>query len=342
MSHRSGAIAGGGNLYISPLYNRDPGVRMEGNIEPQRERDPHKIVMALLLAAILVSAGMVAYLLYTRGSATASEDNPIVSGDTVTMQYTGMLEDGRVFDTSLLDVAWNDVLYPKSLSFSKRANDSYGPFVMTAGLYGAGGTIKGFALGVLGMYEGQTKTITIPPEEGYALNPDQLVTVSVVQEVVATETMTDTQFRSAYGIEPIPLRVLTHYFWGWNVVVVSYADGVVTLKHTPTVGQMVSPYGYPDDPVSPEGWYVEVETYDPNANGGQGLTTVRNLVSQSDIGQVKGVTTEGNEFFLWSYDDTNQTFEVHMSDSTTGYNGEIAGRTLVFEVTILLVQPVED
>jgi len=312
---------------------------MEGNIEPPKERDPQKIIVAVLVAAILVSAGVVAYLLYTRGSATAAEENPIVSGDTVTMHYTGMLADGRVFDTSLVSVAWDDILYPKSLSFSKRDNDSYGPFTMTAGLYGAGGTIKGFALGVLGMYEGQTKTITIAPEDGYAIDPAKSVTVSVVQKIVATETMTDSQFRSDYGIEPIPLRVITHYFWGWSVVIVSYEDGIVTLKHTPTVGQMVSPYGNPDDSDSPEGWHVRVDAYDPNANDGEGLTTVTNMVSASDVGEIKGVTTQGNDFFLWSFDSANQTFEVHMSDSTTGYNGEISGRTLVFEVTVLLVQP---
>lgn len=314
---------------------------MEGNVEPPKERDPQKIIMALLLAAILVSAGVVAYVLYTRGSATATDKIPIVSGDTVTMNYIGMLSDGRVFDTSILSVAWDDVNYPKSLSFSMRDNDSYGVFTMTAGLYGAGGTIKGFALGVLGMYEGQTKTIVIPPEDAYPINPDQIVTVDVVQEVVATETMTDSQFRTEYGIEPIPLRVLTHYFWGWNMVIVSNEDGLVTMKHTPTVGQIVNPYGNPDDLENPEGWKVRVDSYDPNANGGQGLTIVTNLVSPSDVGKIKGITTEGNEFFLWSFDDANQTFEVHLSDSTTGYNGEIYGRSLVFEVTILLVQPAD-
>lgn len=314
---------------------------MEGSTEPPKARDPHKIVMALLVAAILVSAGVIAYVLYTRGSASASEGSPIVSGDTVTMQYTGMLEDGRVFDTSLLSVAWDDIHYPKSLSFSRRSNDSYGPFVMTAGLYGAGGTIKGFALGVLGMYEGQTKTITIPPEDGYPINPAQIIKVSVVQQISATETMTDSQFRSEYSIEPIPLRVINHYFWGWSVVVVSYEDGIVTLKHSPTVGQLVTPYGYPDDPDSPAGWYVHVDAYDPTANGGEGLTTVTNMVSAADVGEVKGTTTDGNQFFLWSFDEANQTFEVHKSNSATGYNGEISGRTLVFEVTILLVQPAD-
>ena len=314
---------------------------MEGNIEPPKERDPQKMVMALLVAAILVSIGVVGYVLYTRGSASAAEESAIVSGDTVTMHYTGMLTDGRVFDTSILSVAWDDVLYPKSMSFSKRDNDSYGPFTMTAGLYGPGGTIKGFALGVLGMFEGQTKTITIAPEDGYALNPAKLATVDIVQEIPATETMADSTFRAEYGIEPIPLRMLNHYFWGWSVVVVSDVDGVVTLKHTPTVGQLVTPYGYPGDSTSPEGWYVEVEAYDPAANDGQGLTTVRNMVSAADVGSVMGTTTNGENFFLWSFDDANQSFEVHISDSATGYNAEIAGQTLVFEITILLVQPEE-
>ena len=311
---------------------------MEGSKEVPRKRDPHKMIFALLLAAIMVSVGVIGYVLYTRGSATATTEQAIVPGDTVTMHYIGMLTDGRVFDTSRLSVAWDDVHYPKSLTFTRRSNDSYGPFTMTAGNYGPGGTIKGFALGVLGMYVGQTKTITIPPDEGYAIDTSRIVTVKVVEQIPATETMSESQFRANFGIEPIPLRVVSHYFWGWNTVVVSVVDGVVTVKHTPTVGQMVIPYGNPADTNSPSGWYVEVVAYDPDANDGQGVTTVRNLVSASDVDMVKGVDSDGETFILWSFDDANQTFEIHKSNSSTGYNAEIAGRTLVFEVELPLVK----
>jgi peptidylprolyl isomerase/FKBP-type peptidyl-prolyl cis-trans isomerase FkpA len=66
------------------------------------------------------------------------------NGDTVTVNYTGTLDDGTKFDSSL---------NPGRTSFS---------FVL-----GAGQVIKGWDLGVLGMKVGGKRTLVIPPELGY-------------------------------------------------------------------------------------------------------------------------------------------------------------------------------
>lgn len=78
----------------------------------------------------------------------ATVENAIISdgvkkGDIVVLQYTGFLEDGTKFDSSI---------------------DRNQPFQFTIGI---GQVIKGFDNGVLGMKVGEKKRIIIKPEDGY-------------------------------------------------------------------------------------------------------------------------------------------------------------------------------
>lgn len=71
---------------------------------------------------------------------TGSEANP---GDTVTVHYTGTLDDGTVFDTS----------YKRNQPFTFKL--------------GAGSVIAGWDEGVAGMAVGGKRTLIIPPDLGY-------------------------------------------------------------------------------------------------------------------------------------------------------------------------------
>jgi FKBP-type peptidyl-prolyl cis-trans isomerase 2 len=72
-------------------------------------------------------------------------------GDTVRIHYTGKLEDGTVFDTSI----------------------ERDPIEFTIG---AGRVIPGVEEAVTGMEPGESKSATITPEQGYGPRRDEMIT----------------------------------------------------------------------------------------------------------------------------------------------------------------------
>lgn len=72
--------------------------------------------------------------------------------DTVALHYTGSFTDGAVFDSSM----------------------DQEPFEFTIG---QGMVISGLENGIVGMNEGESKTLNIPAEEAYGLHREDLLTV---------------------------------------------------------------------------------------------------------------------------------------------------------------------
>ena len=71
-------------------------------------------------------------------------------GDVLSMNYTGRLEDGTIFDSNVLP----DFGHVEPFNFT----------------LGAGQVILGWDEGLAGMKIGEKKTLTIPPEKGYGAN----------------------------------------------------------------------------------------------------------------------------------------------------------------------------
>jgi peptidylprolyl isomerase len=74
------------------------------------------------------------------------------NGDTVKIHYTGKLDDGSVFSSS----------------------SNQGPMQLKLG---EGHVIPGFEEAVVGMSPGESKSIKIPPEQGFGQHHDQMVQV---------------------------------------------------------------------------------------------------------------------------------------------------------------------
>ncbi len=108
----------------------------------------------------------------------------VKSGDTIAVDYTGKIEDGEVFDSS----------------------EGKQPLTFTVG---TGMLIKGFDEAVIGMKKGDSKTVTIPPEQGYGpRNEDAFVDVPRMhfpEDIPLSEGL-ELQLQDPEG-RPVPARV---------------------------------------------------------------------------------------------------------------------------------------
>ncbi|KKR69987.1 MAG: FKBP-type peptidyl-prolyl cis-trans isomerase [Candidatus Nomurabacteria bacterium GW2011_GWB1_40_7] len=112
------------------------------------EKNSMNIVLAVVICLIL--AGVFIFISLNNKKENMSEIIVAKMGDTVSMNYTGRLEDGAVFDSNV-DPRFGHVA----------------PFEFTLG---AGQVIAGWDKGIAGMKVGEKKTLIIPPEDAYGEN----------------------------------------------------------------------------------------------------------------------------------------------------------------------------
>jgi peptidylprolyl isomerase len=131
-------------------------------------------------------------------------EKTVKAGDNVTVDYTGRLENGTVFDTSDAAIAQQAGIYNPAR-----------PYTPLSFVVGSGRLIDGFDQAVLGMKAGETKEFTVAPEQAYGQYNESLM-------------------------EPVPLSVLernnitpyvnqTLYFGTMAARVVGFLDNATVL-----------------------------------------------------------------------------------------------------------------
>lgn len=284
-----------------------------------------KVWTFLILGGIFTAVFWTAYALISPDLPPPFSPASAETGDFIEVDYVGWFPDApgrpaRVFDTSVESVARDNATYPKAASFTYRSGvgASYAPLQFTMGCEsGAGCPLPAFQAAILRMRIGDTKIVTLTPDQAYGHTNPALVEVRpLLEEVAITETMNAAEFQNRFAASPMDGSIVTDLEWGWNVTVRVSGD-LITTRQSPILGQTASVAGR---------WQAKVVGIDDGANAGQGVVTVRHLLTASDVSAFQAQDDRGT-FIVVALDPVAGTY-------TVDYNTEVVGKALVFELTL--------
>lgn len=118
----------------------------------------------------------------------------VEKGDSIAVDYLGYTDDGKVFDTSIKAEAQKAGL---------PSRPSYEPLEFTAG---AGQMIKGFDDAVIGMKEGEEKTINIPAAQAYGERNNNMI-VEIPRNQIPGDVRVGAQLQASNGAVATVVKV---------------------------------------------------------------------------------------------------------------------------------------
>ena len=248
----------------------------------------YRIVFGALLLLIVLFA------LYTFTGKSATD------GDTVQVNYIGKLQDGSVFDTSIQAEAVKANIYDK--------NRPYAPFSF---IIGKKQVVPGFEDAVRSMKKGETKTVTIPPEQAYGQAQPDLILRDIKKTFQTDESMTIPlhEFTRAFNKQPQLQEILSPPGSPFTLQVSTIQNDTVTLRRRATIGQTVQ---------SPEReWPIRVIAID------KGKIT---FMQEPQIGQRIASASQPRP---------GRVIQVHADSYDINFNTPLAGKTLIFTITLV-------
>ena len=200
----------------------------------------------------------------------------VKAGNTIKVDYTGYLSGYTIFDTSVKAIG-SDQAFAKSPSFNAPTDNDYQPLTFTVA---SDQMIKGFDAAVVGMGAGQSRTVRVPPSEGYG--KFETLRVNLTETFPMRLSMPRLNFTITYGEEAVANKVVVEPYWGWKLQVLSVDAETASLMVMPEINSTIFPYG----------WETRVVEVNGSADGGAGRITVRHYPGTGQNVTVRGMKTE--------------------------------------------------
>ena len=270
-------------------------------------------VYAAIVTVIMIGAGLGVYW-WTSGGFGNENVKVIKEGDEISVWYYGYIYYGgerRIFDTNIKEVAMDNTTYPKTLTYTWSGD--FKPLNFTVG---DGTMIKGFDLGVRGMKEGETRTIIVPPDQGYVFSWKSVKNYSMEEDIPVIQSLPLDDFEERTGEQnPADNSVYKDKKYGWDLLVleVKPTQNKVTVLNNPVEGEYYMPYNNVTD------FKVHVERIK------NGMIHIRYV-----IGKLPILLPDGGLI--------DEVWDGHFR---INYNKEVAGKTLYFVVTVIKIKSSE-
>jgi len=257
----------------------------------------------------------------------------VKAGDSVFVNYIVKLEDGTIYDTTYEEVAKENGIY--------NPDRPYGAINFTVG---SGTMIEGLEEGIIGMREGETRTIVIPPEKAYGrVNESLIEHLPTIEDIPYKHnfsrriTTSLTEFERWFGKNHTVGESLFVPSAGYNVTVISINETHVTVSYELKEGDVFKS--------SRGSWNMEVLevgddyiTVAPDFHVGDTIkiykyfwnSTVINITD--DVATIAHNPTPDFEFV----DIFGRPWKIHFADNEIiiDHNHPLAGKTLIFVVTL--------
>jgi FKBP-type peptidyl-prolyl cis-trans isomerase 2 len=176
--------------------------------------------------------------------------------------------------------------------------------------------VDGFNDGIKGLEIGQSRTILVPPDEGYALFEN--LTINKTDRIKMVERMSWNEFVSKYGEVPAENKVVSDKYWEWSVQVIDLQDTNVTT--------LILPQNLMNKTITPYGWDSKIVAIDSLANGGDGEIVVEHKVNK-DV----NATWQDKDAKIIEETDETVTIRYNMS------NDPLSTKNMWFHLTLVKV-----
>lgn len=173
---------------------------------------------AIILPVLGLLLILVALILFF----SSSNISKIRDGAVVKVDYSGWLDDGAYFDTTIEDIANEKGIYDE--------NKEYKPFVFEVG---AKDVIQGFEETVKTMKVGEEREVRIPPEKGYGKRDPRLILSPLPKEIKLKRRieLSADEFKKLFGKEPVANMQIKGFGFDWWLTVMSIFDNKVIIYH---------------------------------------------------------------------------------------------------------------